>query len=76
VLRLGAGAVILEDIKSLRVKLEDGSELGIMPGHTPLIAATGDGLLRYTTSDGKQELNVKGGIMTIKKNVVSILTTH
>ena len=76
VLSLGTDSYIREDIKALTVTLEDGSLLGILPGHAPLIAATSDSLLRFTDQEGKQELSVKAGIMSIKNNVVSILTTY
>ncbi len=76
VLSLGTDSFICDDIKALTVRLEDGSLLGILPKHAPLIAATSDGVLRFTDEDGDQELQVKAGIMTIKNNIVSILTTY
>ena len=76
VLSLGSDGLTIEDVKALTVKLEDGSSLGILPGHAPLIAATGEGPLQYTNNEGKHEVYVKAGIMTVKHNLVSILTTY
>ncbi len=76
VLSLGTTAFLLENVSSLTIKLEDGSFLGILPKHAPLIAATGEGVLRYADHEGNHELNVKAGILTVKNNLVSILTTQ
>lgn len=76
VLSLGTDGFVHEDIKSLTVPLEDGSLLGILPKHAPLIAATSDGTLRFTDQEGKHERSIKAGIMTIRNNIVSILTTY
>ena len=76
VLSLGSGGLTLENISSLQVLLADGSWLGIRPGHAPLITATADGELRYRQDDGEQIVQVKGGILTLASDLVSILTTH
>lgn len=76
VLSVGTTAVLLENVKSLVVRLEDGSLLGILTKHAPLIAATGEGTLQYTDDEGYHEVNVDAGILTVKNNLVSILTTH
>jgi len=56
--------------------LEDGSWLGIRPGHAPMIAATGDGELKVRQDGTDQKVAVKAGILTLSDNLVSILTTH
>ncbi len=76
VLSLGSDAMLIEGVESLTVKLEDGSSLGILPMHAPIIAATKDGLLRYTDQEGNHQLDVEAGILTVKNNLVSILTTQ
>lgn len=76
VLSLGSGGMTLEDISSLQVLLVDGSWLGIRPGHAPLVTATGDGELKYRQDDDEKKVQVKGGILTLKDDLVSILTTH
>jgi F-type H+-transporting ATPase subunit epsilon len=56
------------------VPLFDG-ELGIAPGHTPLIGRLGYGELRLTLPDGqKQQYYVDGGFVEVVQNQVTILT--
>ncbi len=50
-----------------------GGELGILPGHTPLISQLQTGVLSYTTSGKTLQLHVSGGFIEIKDDVVSIL---
>lgn len=76
VLSLGSGGLIVENISSLQLLLADGSWLGIRPGHAPLVTATGDGELKYQQDDVEHTVMVKGGILTLKGDLVSILTTH
>ncbi|MDD2522908.1 MAG: hypothetical protein PHW11_08855 [Anaerolineaceae bacterium] len=77
VLSLGSGGMTLEGISAMQVFLADGSWLGIRPGHAPLVTATGDGELKYRQDDDiEQTVQVKGGILTLKDDLVSILTTH
>ena len=76
VLSLGSGGMTLDNISSLQVLLADGSWLGIRPGHAPLVTATGDGELRDRQDDREQTVQVKGGILTLANDLVSILTTH
>lgn len=75
-LSLGSGDFTLEEVMSLQVRLDDGSWLGIHPGHAPLIATTSDGQLKALIGGEVQTYPVKAGILTLKSNVVSILTTH
>ena len=76
VLSLGIGGLELERVEKLQVQLEDGSWLGILPGHAPMIAATGDGELNYRKDNQDYSVSVKAGILTLADNLVSILTTH
>lgn len=76
VLSLGQGGLELEQVERLQVQLEDGSWLGIRPGHAAMIAATADGDLKYRKDNQDQTVAVKAGIMTVTDNLVSILTTH
>lgn len=76
VLSLGSGGLELEQVERLQVKLKDGSWLGIRPGHAAMIAATGDGELRFRKDDQDQSVLIKAGILTLADNLVSILTTH
>lgn len=76
VLSLGSGGLRLENISSLQLLLADGSWLGLRPGHAPLVTATGDGELKYRQDGDEQTVQVKGGILTLRDDLVSILTTH
>ncbi len=76
VLSLGSGGLELEEVEGLRIRLQDGSWLGIRPGHASMIAATGDGELKYRKDNQEQSVSVKAGILTLSDNLVSILTTH
>lgn len=76
VLSLGSGGLELEQVERLQVMLEDGSWLGIRPGHAPMIAATSDGELKVRQDGTDQKVAVKAGILTLSDNLVSILTTH
>ena len=76
VLSLGSGGMRLENISSLQLLLADGSWLGLRPGHAPLVTATGDGKIKYRQAGDEQTVQVKGGILTLKNDLVSILTTH
>ena len=50
-----------------------GGELGILPGHTPLISQLQTGVLSYTVSGKTQQLHVSGGFIEVKDDVVSVL---
>lgn len=76
ILSLGSGGMRLENISSLQLVLADGSWLGVRPGHAPLITATGDGELKYQQDSKYRSVQVKGGILNLKDDLVSILTTH
>ena len=50
-----------------------GGELGILPGHTPLISELQTGVLSYT-QDGKTfQLHVSGGFVEVRDDHVSVL---
>ncbi len=76
VLSLGSGGMELERVEALQVRLQDGSWLGVRPGHAPIIAATGDGELKFRQDERDQVILVKNGILTLIDDLVSILTTH
>jgi F0F1-type ATP synthase epsilon subunit len=76
VLSVSGTTLELENVHSLQVLLEDGSSIGILPGHAPLIGATADGLLFYNDGYGKKSVYINEGVLTVRDNLVSILTTH
>ena len=50
-----------------------GGELGILPGHTPLVSQLQTGVLSYTNGGNTQQLHVSGGFIEVKDDVVSVL---
>ena len=50
-----------------------GGELGILPGHTPLISALQTGVLSYTQGGTTRRLLVSGGFVEVNKDRVSVL---
>jgi F-type H+-transporting ATPase subunit epsilon len=50
-----------------------GGELGILPGHTPLISQLQTGVLTYVSGGKTQQLHVSGGFIEVKDDVVSVL---
>ncbi|HYN84974.1 MAG TPA: F0F1 ATP synthase subunit epsilon [Pyrinomonadaceae bacterium] len=50
-----------------------GGELGILPGHTPLISQLRTGVLSYTQSGATRRLLVSGGFVEVNADRVSVL---
>ena len=50
-----------------------GGELGILPGHTPLISRLQTGVLSYVKDGRTQQLHVSGGFVEVNDNHVSVL---
>ena len=49
-------------------------ELGIMPGHTPLVTLLNPGAVRVLLEDGSEELvYVSGGVLEVQPHIVTIL---
>lgn len=55
--------------------LYDG-EIGIAPGHAPMIGRLGYGELRINDDGAKTRLYVDGGFVQVADNVVSVLTNR
>ena len=51
-----------------------GGELGILPGHTPLISQLQTGVLSYTRGAETRRLLVSGGFVEVNDDRVSVLT--
>ncbi len=50
-------------------------DLGVLPGHAPLVGVLVDGAVSIKVSDGTtQEFNVHGGFLSVSNDRVSILT--
>lgn len=50
-----------------------GGELGILPGHTPLISQLKTGVLSYTQGGRTVQLLVSGGFLEVRDDHVSVL---
>lgn len=50
-----------------------GGELGILPGHTPLISQLKTGVLSYTRGGDTRRLLVSGGFVEVNDDRVSVL---
>ena len=50
-----------------------GGELGILPGHTPLISQLQTGVLSYTQGGTTRRLLVSGGFVEVNNDRVSVL---
>ncbi len=60
---------------SVVVPLHDG-ELGVLPGHAPLIGRLGFGELRMVSAGQTESLYIDGGFVQIADDVVSLLTQN
>ena len=60
-------------VSHLHVTGEEG-DLGIMPGHTPLLTTIKPGMARIVKQDGKEEVfYLSGGILEVQPSSVSVL---
>src|ERR1044072_4985690 len=50
-----------------------GGELGILPGHTPLISQLQTGVLAYVGDGKSAQLHVSGGFVEVRDDHVSVL---
>ncbi len=62
-----------ELVDSVVIPAYDG-ELGVLPGHTPLIARLGYGELRTKTGETVHRYYVDGGFAQVRDDVVTVLT--
>lgn len=44
----------------------------ILTNHAPIISSLGRGIVEYATADGKQQLSVLGGFVSVQHNEVSL----
>jgi F-type H+-transporting ATPase subunit epsilon len=64
--------VLSETVDSVNVPGMAG-ELGILPGHTPLISQLQTGVLSYAQGGSAHRLHVSGGFMEVNEDRVSVL---
>src|SRR5687768_9527744 len=50
-----------------------GGELGILPGHTPLISQLQTGVLAYNQGGRTSQLHISGGFLEVRDDHVSVL---
>lgn len=71
---VSAEAKIFSGLAEMIVVTGHMGELGILPGHTPLITSIKPGPVRITLQGGTQEVfYLSGGILEVQPNLVSIL---
>ena len=61
------------EVAELQFPTADCGYYGVLPGHTPLITAVGDGLVSFTQDDAKHWLTVFGGFAEVGPEHVTIL---
>ena len=64
--------VLAEAVDSVTVPGMNG-ELGILPGHTPLISQLQTGVLSYSKNGATERLHVSGGFVEVNADRVSVL---
>ena len=64
--------VLAETVDAVAVPGANG-ELGILPGHTPLISQLQTGVLTYTQGGATGRLHVSGGFVEVNNDRVSVL---
>lgn len=67
--------ILDEVVDSVVLPLLDG-ELGVLPGHSPLLGRLGYGELRTGTGAAAQRYFVDGGFAQVRDNVVTVLTNR
>ncbi|MBI3836313.1 MAG: ATP synthase F1 subunit epsilon [Planctomycetia bacterium] len=65
--------VLDEQVEFVALPLYDG-EIGVAPGHSPMIGRLGYGELRLVTSGQSKHYYIDGGFVQVAANVVSVLT--
>ena len=58
---------------SVELPAYNGS-LGVLRGHAPLIAALTGGKMRYTIDKEEKELDINGGVVQVKDDLVTVVT--
>ena len=64
--------VLAESVNSVTVSGLDG-EMGILPGHAPLISELKSGVLAYTKDGTTSQLHVSGGFIEVNDDRVAVL---
>lgn len=67
-----SGAVLEEDFEMVVCETETG-ELGVLPGHIPLVAPLSIGAVRLKINNETKKVAVSGGFMEVRPDKVTIL---
>ncbi|MDY4281384.1 MAG: F0F1 ATP synthase subunit epsilon [[Pasteurella] mairii] len=66
-------SIFTGEVKSIQASGIEG-ELGILPGHTPLMTAIKPGIVKLTFENGNEEvIYVSGGFLEVQPTVVTVL---
>ncbi len=68
------GEKFVESADMVVMRCIDGN-LGVLPGHEPVTAALGDGILRIINGNTEEKLALFGGVVEIKDDTVYIYST-
>ena len=61
------------EVKQIQATGVEG-ELGILPGHTPLLTAIKPGIVKFIFQDGNEDvIYVSGGFLEVQPNIVTVL---
>jgi F-type H+-transporting ATPase subunit epsilon len=69
------GVAVRDQVESVQVPGAVG-ELGILPGHLPLLSALKPGIIRYRKQDRLQVAIVDAGYVEVRPDKVSLLTAR
>jgi F-type H+-transporting ATPase subunit epsilon len=64
--------MLSETVDAVQVPGASG-ELGILPGHTPLISQINSGVLSYTQGAATERLHIAGGFVEVSNDRVTVL---
>ena len=67
--------VLDEQVTFVALPLYDG-EIGLAPGHSPMIGRLGYGEMRLSSGTATRKYYVDGGFVQVANNVVSVLTSR
>ncbi|MFU2115371.1 F0F1 ATP synthase subunit epsilon [[Pasteurella] aerogenes] len=66
-------SIFTGEVKSIQASGIEG-ELGILPGHTPLMTAIKPGIVKLTLENGNEEvIYVSGGFLEVQPTIVTVL---
>ena len=69
-------AVWTGEAKMVIAKTVEG-EIGLLPGHEPMLAILGAGEVRITLEDGNViKANAEDGFLSVENNVVAVVARH